>query len=145
MKWNLGITIVILALSSHGCKDETVNPSSPGSSSYSAYDSSGTLLVQGAISFDTKDSTITGEWNLSKIGNAQNTGPQVGTGKLEGSIHNETLFINMNPGWADNNVFLTGNVENGVLRGSWTWSSFRGPTSGGPFSVPFPKTVPRQQ
>jgi len=137
MKWKHSTLIILLMIiSSLGCKDNIVIlPTSP-SYSYLATDSSGIPLVQGLLTLSWKDSTITGTWKLSKIGNAQNTGPQIGNGTLRGTIHNGIYYIDMNPGWADNNVFLIGRIEDEIfLRGSWTWSTIVGPTNGGTFEA----------
>ena len=149
MKWKLSTAIIILCIAlSSGCKNDTalnLAQGNPGSFSYTAYDSSGTPLVQGQLLFDIKDSTIDGSWQLSKIGNAKNTGPQVGSGTLKGTIQNKTLFINLNPGWADNNVFLVGTIDNKMFQGSWTWSTFIGPTNGGRFEALTRAPFQRQQ
>jgi hypothetical protein len=139
------IAIALFVASLLGCKDDTLILPMPTANTYIAYDSAGTLVVQGTMLINVKDSTITGSWRLSKIGNAQNIGPQTGNGTLKGIIHDGTYYIDLNPGWADNNVLLAGKIENKILHGSWTWSTFAGPTNGGTFEARPTGIIQRQQ
>jgi hypothetical protein len=60
-------------------------------------------------------------------------GPQVGTGTLAGSFDGTVLTIDLNPGIADNNVFVTGTFQGNTLRGDWSFTGFPGPISQGTF------------
>lgn len=104
--------------------------------SYKAYNSKGDLVVEGTLKLTiTKDGDVSGTWTLAKKGQSDSVGPQVGTGMLDGKKDGATININLNPGWADNNVFLNGKIENGKIIGKWSWSTFIGPTSEGNFEA----------
>ncbi len=85
------------------------------------------------LTIDT-DSTINGTWSIkAKDGFTQNEiGPQVGSGQLSGSIKNDQLYVNLNPGWTDNNVSLNGHYGS-EIRGGWYWSTISGARSSGSF------------
>ena len=132
----LALLILPATLSLYSCKDSgTQPPPSFGNFEYTAFDSSGTPVVHGALDLIRKDSAaITGTWELEAVGSPQNIGPQVGRGSLEGWInHDRTVHLNLNPGWADNNVFLSGKLEEGFIHGTWSWSTIVGETSRGTF------------
>lgn len=101
---------------------------------YKAYDPDKRVIVNGEISFIIDErGSVTGEWRLTQASSFEKTGPQIGSGKLEGALHNNEMHVNLNPGWADNNVLLLGRLERGSWVGTWSWVTFVGPTSGGAF------------
>jgi hypothetical protein len=123
-----------------GCKDSgtaiTNHEPTPGVYLYKASDPDTRVVVTGALTIAIDDKgAVSGEWAFEKIGSFEETGPQTGTGTLGGSIHNNEMLINLNPGWADNNVLLSGRWERGAWRGTWSWVTFVGPTSGGTFEA----------
>ena len=75
---------------------------------YNALDTSGTERVRGVLFVTMEDSTrLSGFWNLEATGNGQGSiGPQVGSGTLEGFLEGAEIQINLNPDYADNNIFL---------------------------------------
>ena len=83
------------------------------------------------------DSTITGSWDISAADgfSEKEIGPQIGTGKLVGSIKAGKIFINLNPGWADNNIYLNADYFIDQFEGSWLWSTFIGPSASGSFGI----------
>ncbi len=84
------------------------------------------------------DSTVTGTWAIGWIPGADTTlevGPQVGSGTLVGRRMGDSLLIEMNPNWADNNVALKAFSTADGYTGHWTWSAFDGPRSGGSFTA----------
>ena len=127
------------------CKDKIVEVSpdndsniartlSGGTFNYTAYDSLGAIVAGGTISFEIQDTTnITGEWEINKVGDPKNIGPQTGSGKLEGNLTDESLMIGLNPDFRDNNVFLEGKPEENKYTGKWYYSSFIGLTNWGTF------------
>ena len=111
-----------------------VDPVPGGRLQYKAFDSTGTLLVQGWMTLDTADSSrVTGEWHFEKVGDPQDIGPQVGEGRLEGAWYNSVLSVNLNPNFADNNVYLTGKLEKNRFSGRWMWTGFPGRLNEGDF------------
>lgn len=137
------ITLLALSLSSDACKDSgdtLVGSPPPGGSpvkwSYRGYNSKGSLIVIGKVVLAQIDSTtINGTWILEGITAGEQVGPQLGTGKLTGMIQGTSISMNLNPGWADNNVVLSGTVEKDRISGKWTWITFVGPTAEGTFEA----------
>ena len=83
-----------------------------GAFAYTGYDGSGRPIVTGWLNIDLTDSdSITGEWQLQKIGNPQNIGPQFGSGVLIGGSYQNQLWIELNPQFADNNLQLIGTLR----------------------------------
>ncbi len=106
----------------------------PGRYSYSAFGEQGTLLVSGHITIAIEDtSRITGTWTLKAEVPDPQVGPMIGDGTLEGYIDGETVYMNLNPGWADNNVFLLGKKAGSRLAGTWEHVGFAGVIATGSF------------
>jgi hypothetical protein len=129
--WRI-LIVVIAALFTMNCSDD--EPGRTGTYRYTA-SHSGTPVVEGLLHLDEITITrVTGRWELSRVGSTNvEVGPQVGTGTLAGSFDGAVLSIDMNPGFADNNVFLTGTFQGNTLRGEWSFTGFPGPISGGTF------------
>jgi hypothetical protein len=111
-----------------------------GGFEYLAYDESGNLLLTGTITLEAApDSALTGSWSIQRApGSDMNAvvGPQVGAGTLDGHYGGENTMINLNPGWADNNVFLLAQrSDEQSLTGRWQHSTFVGPVAEGPFRL----------
>ncbi len=106
-----------------------------GAFRYTGFDSTGTLIVKGYLSLDFVDSAnVKGEWHLASVGNPRNIGPQVGTGKLVGGFtRGGHLSLNLNPNMVDNNVFLSGVLEERHYTGTWTYSGYPGILNRGKF------------
>jgi hypothetical protein len=114
-----------------------------GGFEYRAYDGDGELLLVGTVTLETDaDSSIAGTWEIRWAPGADTTtvvGPQVGSGTLAGWLRAEYAAIDLNPGWADNNVFLVARAEDhGALRGEWHYSTFIGPVAEGRFELRSP-------
>ncbi len=100
---------------------------------YTGYDSLGAAIITGTLGFRSVDSTSTrGVWELD---GPAGYGPQIGVGTFEGWIDGGVVTLNLNPGWADNNVFLYGRLAAGVYSGQWDWVTFIGPTYTGSFKA----------
>lgn len=92
-----------------------------------------TLLVD-------EDSAVTGSWELRRVPSSDSTiqvGPQLGSGTLAGRLNASGIVaVDLNPGWADNNVFLAlGGATPNRLTGTWDHSTFIGPVAGGPVEL----------
>lgn len=132
-------TLIILSFSifiSLACSDNSTNPYPSGSYTYRAFDSAENQIVTGwmTINFDLENN-IRGEWHFTSIGNPQNIGPHTGNGQLEGSRDNGVIWINLNPDWADNNVFLKDTVDNEIFSGHWEYAGFAGIINSGTFTT----------
>ncbi|MCX6142957.1 MAG: hypothetical protein NTZ35_07030 [Ignavibacteriales bacterium] len=132
-----------LALTVNACSDSgdsvaSLPPSggSPSSYSYSGYNAKGLLVVAGSMTLAVTDSwTVSGTWTLKCVAPGENVGPQTGSGTLTGSIQGARVMVNLNPGWADNNVFLSGSFDKDRFSGTWMWSTFVGSTAEGRFEA----------
>ena len=137
------LILIVLSVALIACTDEgTPTASGPGpggipaSYSYRAYNSAGNLLVVGTLTIAMEDSTsIVGSWTLDQVQASDKVGPQVGTGKLAGTMAGKSVWINLNPSWMDNNVFLQGTMDDGRIGGKWMWSTFVGSTAEGTFEA----------
>ena len=108
----------------------------PSSYSYSGYNSKGVLVVLGSITLAVTDSQdVSGTWRLECIAQGEKVGPQTGSGTLQGSFQDSRIAVNLNPGWMDNNVFLSGTFDKDRFSGTWMWSTFVGPTAEGRFEA----------
>ena len=120
-------------------------PSGQREFSYVALDRGGAEVVSGSmeIAFTGPDSSgvvvIAGTWSTQRVGGDESTGPQVGSGRLSGTITKAgEVRIDLNPGWADNNVYLSGHGASGRfdrLEGTWSHSTFVGSAAGGTFRL----------
>jgi hypothetical protein len=98
-----------------------------------------TPVVEGRMTLVVGDSIISGTWELRRVPGSDTgiaVGPQLGTGTLQGRRTASELWLDLNPGWADNNVFLVlqPEVANG-LAGTWDHSTIIGPVTGGPVQL----------
>ncbi len=108
---------------------------------YTASDAAGETVVTGTLylvyvpsDVMNEPDLLQGRWRLDA---AENTGPQDGEGLLEGTDENDVLSINLNPGVADDNVFLHGAFEDDRARmaGEWSYATLVGPVAGGAFEA----------
>ncbi|HSE42657.1 MAG TPA: hypothetical protein VLH08_17950 [Acidobacteriota bacterium] len=115
-----------------GCEDD--NPPLTGTYRYTAFES-GIPVVGGLLHLDEVNTTrVSGRWEFAPIGSSNvEVGPQIGSGTLVGSFDGNLLSIDLNPGFADNNVFLSGTFQGNTLRGEWSFSGIAGPVSQGTF------------
>jgi hypothetical protein len=140
----ISVAVLILGISLSAC-DQT-DLSDGGVYAYTASDSLGVMLVTGTLEVKfgedadaSGDVAISGTWQLQQSGNGAQVGPQTGSGNLEGSVDGQgSLWINLNPDWADNNVFLAGGFSGerfADFEGTWSYSTFVGPVAGGNFKA----------
>jgi hypothetical protein len=83
-----------------------------------------------------EDRSVTGSWELMRVPNSDTTiavGPQLGSGTLAGRRTVWGLWLDLNPGWADNNVMLSLSPQSfDALVGTWDHVTIVGPATGGP-------------
>jgi len=107
-----------------------------GAFRYKAYDTTGVPIVKGWFTLNMNDSDdISGEWHFAQVSHYQNTGPQVGVGKLAGGLYQENLWLVLIPGTVDNNITLYGKLVANTYTGTWSWSTFIGRTNWGRFEA----------
>jgi hypothetical protein len=104
---------------------------------YVACDAAGHPLLVGRMSLNiATNGDISGTWRIGWAPGADqnaDVGPQVGEGEVRGSLSEGRAYLDLNPGWADNNVYLSGALGPGGLGGEWSWSTLLGHVSGGNF------------
>jgi hypothetical protein len=117
-------------------KRDPIDRPPKGALQYSGFDKNGKPVVRGWISLDVRESAvIDGEWCLDRVGDPGDIGPQLGLGTLTGRLEGADLYINLNPGFADFNVFLIGTYDGTTYKGKWRYSTVRGPASEGTFEA----------
>jgi len=113
-----------------------VGPETPDTYDYRAYDPYGELVVSGwFVLTRTGASTVDGEWHFTCVSCRGSFGPQTGAGELNGSLGDNRLFVNLNPQYTDNNVFLDGHPAGNGYAGSWNWTGFPGVLNSGTFEA----------
>lgn len=139
---------MVLATLGSGCSSVgvlTPGAFKSGDLRYTAFSLQGAPLVAGTLHLTVHgDSTVTGTWVIDWAAGADTTaqvGPQVGHGTLSGSaLADGTVELNLNPLYADNNVFLSAAVVAAGFSGVWSWSGFPGVLSRGRFSASYVAT-----
>jgi hypothetical protein len=115
--------------------DPTEHPPK-GAFRYRGYDRGGILIIRGWLLIDRYGSSeVVGEWCLDKIGEPDDTGPQIGRGSLHGDLEGAQLRINLNPGFAHFNVSLTGAYNGASFIGVWRYATSRRTVSEGTFEA----------
>lgn len=109
---------------------------------YNAASTQGVPLLAGSLSLAIHDdSTVTGTWVIDWVAGADTTarvGPQVGSGAFSGQqLADGSVQLNLNPLYADNNVFLNATVSRDGFSGEWSWSGFPGVLSAGRFTATY--------
>jgi hypothetical protein len=110
-----------------------------GSLRYQVTTQAGAPLLTGRLVIDIlEDSTIVGTWSTHWVSGADTTvevGDQVGSGTLAGRQTEDGAHIDLNPGYADNNVILLAAPAEKGFAGTWYWSTIAGPRTGGRFTA----------
>lgn len=128
--------LILLLIFCVGCNNNDESIGLSGTYNYSGYNADDVLIISGTLDLNVSDSThVTGTWQLNQVNDENNVGPQTGTGNLEGGFNNDVLMLDLNPGWADNNVFLIGKFEAGNFNGAWEYSGFAGAINQGYFTT----------
>ena len=82
----------------------------------------------------TNPAHVTGEWSLQPIGSTNDIGPQSGNDSLAGGkASDSTWWLNLQPRFVDNNIFLVGSFEPDMFSGKWMWSTVGGVAGEGSF------------
>ena len=131
------IILVLAGCGSEGDEPAGLSQLHAGELRYTATAADGQLLLRGklALSFP-DDSTVTGEWSIRWAPGADSSfqvGPQIGNGSLAGRRIGDSLVIDLNPGFMDNNVILFASSNPTNMAGRWSWSTIAGPRTGGLF------------
>jgi hypothetical protein len=139
MKINV-IIISLLLCTIFSCEKDNSSigfePGPPGSFSYLSYDSLGAPVVSGWLKIEMTDSvSIEGSWQLKKLINRDDLGPQFGEGELIGHIEDSSISMELNPQFRDHNLGLVGTISNTRIDGKWYWVSFPGVTNWGTFKA----------
>ena len=138
------VTVLCCVAVIAACEEPTLlhTPGGDPSGAYGYVARSGlTPVVSGTVTLLVdEDSAVTGIWELRRVPGADTTiqvGPQLGTGTLAGRLNASGMVaVDLNPGWADNNVFLAFSATaRDLLTGTWDHSTFIGPVAGGPVEL----------
>ncbi|MCF7885592.1 MAG: hypothetical protein K9M80_03770 [Candidatus Marinimicrobia bacterium] len=81
---------------------------------------------------DISDSAnITGEWRVKNIQH----NPFGGKGDLKGGFNRKRLWLNLYPGFVDNNIFFSGDLEENIYSGELSFVTIAGVTDYGTFEA----------
>lgn len=136
--------VLLGSLLTAACAAQPTGPATPtflrsGTFRYEATTVNGEPLLSGRIHLEIReDSTIVGTWTIRWVPGADTTmavGSQIGSGAVYGRQSGHQVFIDLNPGYVDNNVGLAGESVDGGLAGTWEWSTIAGPTTRGLFTA----------
>jgi hypothetical protein len=143
MRCTAPVTVLSIVAAIMACGDPTLSlAGGDPSGAYSYVARSGlTPVVTGTVTLLVDgDSAVTGTWELRRVPGTDTTiqvGPQLGSGTLAGRLNASGIVaLDLNPGWADNNVFLAfGATARDLLTGTWDHSTLIGPVAGGPVQL----------
>jgi hypothetical protein len=137
------LCLVIPAITLAACRTGAV-ATAPGSDPNGVYayraTSGNDAVVEGTMSIELHaDSSVTGSWTLQRVAGSDPgivVGPQIGTGTLAGRVVAGRIVVDLNPGWADNNVFLAlSGTARDLLMGTWDHATIIGSVAGGPVEL----------
>lgn len=128
------LTFVLLTFSLVWHCSSSTKPLGDHEYNYIAYDSTGRPIVFGWIKIDISDSSlVTGSWYIKKYRTSINTSHTIGDGTLRGTLKNDKIDIDLNPGRIDDNTVLDGKFDKDEITGKWNRISFPGITEQGSF------------
>jgi len=134
--------IILFCLFYYACgssSDTTSKYLKKGTYDFILMDSLSIPLVEGVAEIDTSGSDVFGSYQIVKV--ADSTFKGYGSiqrgGEFKGHYDRTTgeVSMNMNPRVADANIFVSAKIYGTILRGTWSYSTFRGNTSGGNFKA----------
>lgn len=124
------------------CLSGVFDPTSiAGTLAYVAYADSGTRLLEGVLTITPQPNQhVAGTWTIrwapgADTANANDVGPQFGTGDLIGAVQDTTVLVNLTPTFSDNNVELLGCVTATGFAGIWSHTGIAGEIAHGPFTA----------
>lgn len=135
---------LVCALAAAACSGDPVAPRASLSTDralrYEAYSDQLRLLLVGSLELVVHgDSTVSGNWTIGWAPGVDSTtrvGPQVGSGALQGRVLPDTsVWLNLNPGFVDYNVLLSGAATVKGLSGRWGYSTIAGEQGHGRFTA----------
>ena len=131
------ILFMIAIIFAFTCSEGPPTSSSTNVYKYTGYNAAGNKIISGLLTIEQDTAfVVTGTWKFEPIGNCDNVGPQLGEGNCIGSLDSgKTLWLNLNPDMADNNVILAGNFENEHYAGTWSYYGFPGLINHGTFEA----------
>jgi hypothetical protein len=137
------VTVLLAVAAIIACGDSTLSTAGGDpSGAYIYVARSGlTPVVTGTVTLLVdEDSAVTGSWELRRVPGSDTTiqvGPQLGSGTLAGRLNASGMVaVDLNPGWADNNVFLAFSATaRDLLTGTWDHATIIGPVAGGPVEL----------
>jgi hypothetical protein len=112
-----------------------------GTLAYVAYADSGTRLLEGVLTIAPQSNQhIAGTWTIgwapgADTANANDVGPQLGTGDLIGAVQDTTVLVNLTPTFSDDNVELLACVTAAGFAGTWSHVGIAGEIAHGPFTA----------
>lgn len=122
--------------------DSSVETQTPVAYQYTAYNSSGRIVVKGILLLTLRDPAhVVGQWRLRPLADTALIGPQYGIGRLTGEMRGDMLHVNLNPSNVDNNVVLSGQLSRSSFSGRWEWIGFPGVIASGRFSATRARTA----
>ncbi|MGH7416320.1 MAG: hypothetical protein ACREKB_00885 [Candidatus Rokuibacteriota bacterium] len=132
-------TVFLAVAAILACGDPALSPAGGDASGAYTYEARSGLfpVVIGTVTLTVEgDSAVTGTWELRRFPGSDphiEVGPQIGSGTLAGRLTASGIVaVDLNPGWADNNVFLAlGGITRDRLTGTWDHSTIIGPVAGG--------------
>ena len=106
--------------------------------SYKGFDTNEVLVITGVLNLQINQTNkVSGNWSFHTAGLrvSDKIRRTTGSGKLAGAINGKKIFLNLNPGWSDNNVTLNGDVTITNISGTWGHYGYAGLMVGGKFEA----------
>jgi hypothetical protein len=137
--------LVLCAFLLSGCSlfdtEDAQQPTQPGLYVFTAYDSSGTAILEGTMNLHFPDESgwdVEGEWAFENIGEIdQRVERMIGEGQLHGSVRDDgNVRISLRPDIEDADARLQGTFEmERKLQGTWAIVDWGVPSRSGRFEA----------
>lgn len=134
--WLLSLAGLVAVLS--GCAQPGATLTADAATyDYVAFDAENNPVVRGELRFEqVEDGRVLGSWRTNQVASpVGRIGPQVGAGRLRGSVRPNSLLVDLNPQTRGNNVTLEGKPGGRGYAGTWSFVDFRGPAGQGRFEL----------
>jgi hypothetical protein len=148
------LVVPCMMAASMACNDTPADPGTPqclagdfgpaaiaGTLDYVAWADSGTRLLEGVLTIAGQaNQHVAGSWTIhwaagADTANANDVGPQLGSGDLLGVVQDTTVLVDLTPNFADNNVALSGCITAAGFAGTWSHVGIAGEIAHGPFAA----------